>query len=201
MTRITYALRWLLLAVALSFLTGCAAFYVDGNAPEIPTTQFNKPATPAEVQLIWEFQTKGVANAQATAYLKTRVREQLAASGLFTKVSDEPVNSGALLSITINNIPLNDDAFAKGFVAGLTFGIAGQTVGDGYTCTMRYTPARTATSTLEKTGKHVIYTSLGSGGPPPGAVRTSGAEEAITVMLKQLLSRTLNDLSQDPNFP
>lgn len=201
MVQMVRALRWLVLAVALTSLGGCAAFYVDGHAPEVPAAQYKKPASPPEVQLVWEFQTKGVSNARATDWLKTRVQEQFASSGLFSKVSDAPVPGGALLTATVNNIPLDSDAAAKGFVAGLTFGLAGQTVGDGYECTIRYTPAQTGASPLVKNGKHVLYTSIGTGGPPAGAQKMAGIEEAVTTMMRQLLSRTLNDLSQDPAFP
>ena len=201
MVRAIRVLRWLVLAAALTCLGGCAAFYVDGHAPEVPAAQYKKPASPADVQLIWEFQTKGVSNARATEYLKTRVQEQFASSGLFAKVSDTPVPGGALLTATVNNVPLNDDAAAKGFVAGLTFGLAGQTVGDGYECTIRYTPARAGASPLVASGKHVLYTSIGTGGPPPGAQKMAGIEEAITTTMRQLISRTLNDLSKDPAFP
>jgi len=201
MKQIWRALRGLLLAVALVYLGGCASFYVDGNAPEVPVAQYRKPAAPAEVQLIWEFQTKGVANATATQYLKARVLDQLATSGLFAKVSDAPVASGALLTATVNNVPLSDDAASKGFVAGLTFGIAGQTVGDGYECTLRYTPGRSGATPLEQKSKHVIYTNIGAAGPPAGAQKVASVEEAVTTMLRQLISRTLNPLSQDPAFP
>ena len=52
MTRLVSVLRRLLLASVMSFLGGCAAFYVDGNAPEVPNAQYKKPASPAEVQLL-----------------------------------------------------------------------------------------------------------------------------------------------------
>ena len=201
MKRVLSALSWLLLATALLYLTACASFYVDGNAPEVPVAEYKKPTTPGDVQLIWEFQTKGVANARATDYLRTRVHDQFASSGLFTTISDTPVPSGALLTATVNNIPLSDDAASKGFIAGLTFGIAGQTVGDGYECMLRYLSGRHDAAPLESSGKHVIYTSLGTGGPPPEAQKMASLEEAVTTMLRQLISRTLNDLSQDPTFP
>ena len=109
--------------------------------------------------------------------------------------------SGALLTATVNNVPLSDDAASKGFVAGLTFGIAGQTVGDGYECTLRYTPGRSGATPLEQKSKHVIYTNIGAAGPPAGAQKVASVEEAVTTMLRQLISRTLNPLSQDPAFP
>lgn len=193
--------RLLALATAVAVTTGCASFYVDGNAPEVPASQLRKPATAPAVQLIWEFQTKGVANARATEALKSRVVEQVGASGLFSQVSDTPVASGALLSISVNNIPLNDDAASRGFVAGLTFGLAGQTVGDGYDSALRYTSGRPGAPTIERSGKHVIYTSLGSAAPPPGALKMSSVDEAVFTMLRQLLSRSLNELATAPNFP
>lgn len=194
-------MRYLLLVVAVPYLAGCAAFYVDGHSPEVPVAQYKKPATPPEVQLIWEFQTKGVSNARATQHLKDRVQDQIAASGLFAKVSQDPVPGGGLLSVTVNNIPLSDDAFSKGFVAGLTFGLAGQTVGDGYECTVRYSPGQAGATPVQRTGKHVIYTSLGTGTPPANALKMDGVEAAVNTMLRQVISRTLNDLTQDPAFP
>ncbi|MBL0919553.1 MAG: hypothetical protein IBJ14_12705 [Hydrogenophaga sp.] len=190
-----------MLAALIASLGGCAAMYVDGNAPEVPSAQYQKPAQPGDVQLIWEFQSNGAANARATEMLKTRVHDQIAASGLFAKVSESPTPGSGLLTLTVNNVSLSDDAASKGFIAGLTFGLAGQTVGDGYVCTMRYTPGRAGAGPLVKSGKHVIYTSIGTGQPPVGALKMANVDEAVTTMLRQLISRTLNDLSKDPAFP
>lgn len=201
MNRVTQMVRWLSMLLAAMVFTGCASVYVDGNAPEVPAAQFKRPAVPQDVQLIWEFQTKGVANARATELLKARVRDQVAASGLFTNVGEAPASSKALLSITVNNVPLSDDAAKKGFVAGLTFGIAGQTVGDGYEGTVRYLSGRGGAAPVVRTGKHVIYTSIGNTDPPPGAQKLDNIEAAVTLMLRQLLSRTLNDLSKEVAFP
>ncbi|MDR0250968.1 MAG: hypothetical protein LBI35_06640 [Burkholderiales bacterium] len=201
MTAAMHVLRWFLLVAMLSCLSGCATYYVDGNVPEVAVTQYKKPTNPTDVQLLWEFQTKGVANARATQLLKPRVFDQFTTSGLFTNVSDAPAISGALLSVVINNVQLTDDAASKGFIAGLTFGIAGQTVADGYECTLRYLPGRNGAATLTHSGKHVIYTRVGAGGPPPGVQKMESVEEAVFTMLRQLISRTLDTLSQEPSFP
>ena len=71
--------------------------------PSLCRKQLRILQQPFRLQLIWEFQTKGVSNARATEYLKTRVQEQFASSGLFAKVSDAPVPGGALLTATVNN--------------------------------------------------------------------------------------------------
>lgn len=194
-------LRWLGAVAVLAIFTGCATPYVDGHLPEVPSAQMRVPAQPRDVQLLWEFQTRGVANPRATELLDARVRKQISDSGLFKTVSATPAPGGALLSISVNNVPLSDDAFSKGFVAGLTFGLAGQTVGDGYECTLRYTPAKDGTAAVTKTAKHVIYTRVGAGGGPEGAVKTDNIEAAVSLMLRQLLSHALDDLSRDASFP
>lgn len=193
-------MRMLLVLGALVGLGGCASFYVDGNSPEVPASQFRKPSSPSPVQLIWEFKTKGVANARATELLKPKVRDQIMASGLFASVTDAPVQSGALLALTINNIPLSDDAVSKGFVAGLTFGLAGQTVGDGYECELRFTPDRTGAKDISTQAKHVIYTNVGSAASPAGAIKAQSADEAVFTMLRQVISRMLDELSRSPAF-
>lgn len=67
-----------------------------------------------------------------------RVYEQVSQSGLFSQVSYDPVPSGRKLSISINNIALTDNVAAKGFGVGLTFGLVGTMVTDGYICTVNY---------------------------------------------------------------
>jgi len=182
-------------------LAGCASMYVDGNLPETQKSEFRKPAQPPAVQLAFEFQTKGASNARATEFLKAKVKSQVQDSGLFSSVSDTAVPGSGLLAITVNNIPLTNDAAAKGFVTGLTFGLAGTTVADGYDATLSYSPPSSTAAATRVQGKHIIHTSIGTGSPPAGAIKTSGGEEAVTLMMKQLVSRLLADLSKDPAFP
>lgn len=191
--------RWgagLLYALVLS---GCASVYVDGTTKEIPSAQFKKPVTAAPVQLLFEFQTKGVINAQATALLKDKVTEQVRSSGLFSEVSAAGVNGGALLSITLNNVPLNDDAFAKGFVTGLTFGLAGSQVSDGYVCTASYRANGEAAAVI-KIARHAIHTTMGAAATPGNATKATDHRAAAFQMTSQVISNVLNDLSLDAKF-
>lgn len=182
-------------------LGGCASVYVDGNLPETPKAEFVQPAQPPAVQLVFEFQTKGASNQRATDALKSQVKLQVQDSGLFSSVSDGPAPGAGLLSLTLNNIPLTDGAAAKGFVTGLTFGLAGTTVADGYEATLRYSPPSAGAEPVKHAVKHVIHTSLGTGSPPAGAIKTGGVEEAVRLMTKQVISRVLASLSRDPAFP
>ncbi len=180
-------------------LGGCASAYLDGSTKEIPTAQFKKPASPAPVQVLFDFQTKGVANAQATALLRDRVIAQVKASGLFSDASANATPNGAVLSITVNNVPLTDDAFSKGFVTGLTFGLAGSQVSDGYVCTATYRASNDA-APLTKQARHAIHTTMGAAATPGNATKMPDHKEAAFQMTSQVVSNLLNDLSHDANF-
>lgn len=182
-----------------AFLGGCASAYLDGNTKEIPATQFQKPASPAPVQVLFDFQTKGVANAQATAMLRDRVVAQVKSSGLFSEVGSNAVPSGAVLSITLNNVPLTDNAFSKGFVTGLTFGLAGSQVSDGYVCTASYRASGDA-APIVKQARHAIHTTVGAAATPGNATKMPDHKEAAFQMTTQVVSNVLNDLSQDASF-
>lgn len=191
------ALGMLLATTAL--LGGCASAYLDTNTKEIPVAQYKKPASPAPVQLLFDFQTKGVVNAQVTTMLRDRVVAQVKASGLFSEVGSAAVPNGAVLSITLNNVPMSDDAFSKGFLTGLTFGLAGSQVGDGYVCTATYRTAD-GTAPVVKQARHAIYTTMGASGGPANGVKMPNHQEAAFQMTTQVVSNVLNDLSQDANF-
>lgn len=193
------AATWLLLA-ATALLTGCASVYVDGGTREVPVTEMSRPAQPVPVQMVFEFQTKGTANAAATNLLKEQVVKQVRDSGLFASVVDTPVPGGALLSVTLNNVPVTDDAFTKGFVTGFTFGLVGSSVTDGYICTLRYTPAGGG-APVQKAARHALHTSIGAGAsPPPDAVKADTMEGGVRTMTRQVVSNVLADLARDPAF-
>lgn len=202
MTRLTQSFAsWCRIAAGLALallFTGCASVYVDGATKEVPAAQFTKPAKAAPVQVFFEFQTKGVANAQATALLKGKVMEQVKGSGLFDAVSEQASAGGGSLSVTLNNVPMTDDAFSKGFVTGLTFGLAGSQVSDGYVCTAKFTPA--SGQAVTKSARHAIHTTLGAAAAPGNATKAAGMEDAAFTMQRQVLSQVLSDLSKDPAF-
>ena len=200
--RSAHAAGWMWLARAAGMvatalaLTGCGSFYVDTATKEIPVAQYRKPAEPKPVQLMFEFQTKGALNTRATDLLKAQISEQVKTSGLFSDVQDKAVPNGAMLSIVLNNVPVDDNAFGKGFVTGLTFGLAGSQVTDGYICTATYvTPGQSAP--VVKTARHAIHTTLGASAAPPNAVKSESIEAAVRTMTRQIVSTTLNDLSAE----
>lgn len=190
---------WLLLVLACA-ISGCATPYLDNGTPEISVSEYRKPASPQAVQLVFEFQTKGAPNAFATKHLKEQVLAQVRESGLFASASEEPAAGAALLSVTLDNVPVTSesDAMSKGFVTGLTFGLAGSQVTDGYICTVKYLPANGAP--LVKTARHAIHSTMGAAADPSGATKMESFEIAVRTMTRQVLSQALNSLSRDPDF-
>lgn len=186
------------LVVAGAALGGCTTVYVDGALKDADPAAF-KPVEPRHpAQMLLEFQTKGVANAVATAHVKPRVLATVQETKLFTTVSEAPDPAAGLLAITINNVPTDDNAYAKGFATGLTFGLVGTQVSDGYVCTVRYTPP--GGQPLVKMMRHAIHGSFGTGGPPPNAVKVDSLAAAVDMMIRQIIGQSMLELSRDPAF-
>jgi hypothetical protein len=195
-------IRRMVMAAALTsaaFLTGCASFYVDTATKAVPASEMKKAADPKPVQLVFEFQTKGAPNPRVTTLLKDTAAKEVIETGLFSKVSTEPTPNVGLLNVTLNNVPITDDAASKGFVTGLTFGLAGSAVTDGYICTVSYLPPGQATP-IVKTARHAIHTTLGNANPPAGAKKSATALDAVQQVTREVLSNALKDLSYDAAF-
>jgi hypothetical protein len=201
-TRLMRALR---LCAAISFIalstSGCVTAYVDGGLQKASLADVRKPARPTDVQLLFQFQTKGTANAKATDILKKEVGELVSSSGLFATLSSDPALSGAILSVTINNVPITDqsDAAAKGFATGLTFGLVGSAVTDGYICTMEYLPPGAANK-VTTTSRHAIHATMGAKGAPPNGIKAKNLDEAVHTMTRQIVLDGLKQLSAAPVF-
>lgn len=187
-------------SLTLAFsLSACmtAHSYVDQSLGEPHYADLKKSATPQPIQLLVEFQTKGVANARGTDALRPRVYEQVSQSGLFSQVSYEPVPSGRKLSISINNVPLTDALAAKGFGVGLTFGLVGTMVTDGYVCTVSYVePGHDA---VTKVVKHAIYTTIGNASGPAG-LQPMPIQQASDTMIRQIVAKSLEELDQSSDL-
>ncbi len=193
------AVRGLVIAGALaasSLMTGCASMYVDTATKEIPVADMKKPAQPKPTQVSFEFKTRGAPNAAATKQLTDPVIKQVAESGLFAPAAGP---GSAMLTVSLDNIQLGDDPSSKAFVTGLTFGLAGTAVTDGYICTVTYlAPGQTAP--VVKKATHAIHATIGNASAPAGAGPKVDAATAINTMTRAIVSNALRDLSIDPAF-
>lgn len=188
----------LFFAAAL-FLTGCASVYVDTATKEVADADIKRPATALPATLVFDFQTSGAPNARVTQLLKDQVTAQVQKTGIFQLTQGASSGKTALLTITLNNVPITKDAAQQGFVTGLTFGLAGSAVTDGYICTVTYVPAD-GSSTVVSTARHAIHSTLGNASAPPNAVKSDSIEEGVRTMTRQIVANALRDLSTNPQL-
>jgi hypothetical protein len=182
--------------VLLLLLSGCLTptMYVDTALPVVRAEDLKPPSPVGPVQVIFEFRTQGTPNSAATDEIKPIVLGAIGRAGLFSQLSDTPVPDGRTLTIVINNVKLTEHGSAAAFGTGLTFGLVGTMVTDGYVCTATYrSPVGTSSS---KTVKHALHSTIGNASGPPG-VPAMQPREAITQVMEQLTLNALQALRQD----
>lgn len=191
--------RALLLACCAVALGGCLSTksYIDPALSPADKLSVKPIAHPAPIQVLFEFRTRGTPNAGGTTRLSPFVNGVMNESGLFTEVSNTPVISGRRLVMTMDNVPITTDAMAKGFGTGLTFGLVGTMVTDGYVMEATYT-SLTGTP-IKLTYHHAMHTTIGNASGPPGLVGKPPAN-AINDITTQLAWSVLRDLSRDERF-
>jgi len=197
----------LLLAGGLSVAAGqraSAAAFVDAGLGDVAAEKKVVVANPQPVQLLFQFDTKGAPNLQATKFVKQVVVDTVKASGVFSEVSEGPTANGAILNVVIDNVV--DDAEMKaavgsGFATGLTLGLAGTTARDHYNCTVEYVGGPSAAK-ITRTAQHAILIQLGLiNSTPPNAVKVEGGTKgAVFTMTRQIVANPLNALAADPAF-
>ncbi len=180
-------------------LTGCLSMksYVDTALPVVSKGELVRPANPQPAQVLFEFRTKGNANAKATDQLRGRVLASIVESQMFGTLNATPDgDSPAVLKVVIDNVPITDNAAAKGFGTGLTFGLAGSIVTDGYVCEATYQRAGKTTST---TVKHALHTTIGNHSGVKG-VPAMQTQDALNQVIDQLVLNALKNLDAQSAF-
>jgi hypothetical protein len=101
------------------------------------------------------------------------------------------------LSFVLNNVADTGAAAGKGFGTGLTFGLAGSHVTDGYEMTVRLTQGTTIT---ERAYSHAILSTIGNASGPPGLTPVSlGA--AFNQVVDDLVLNAIKDLQAAGMLP
>ncbi len=193
----TVALVVAMAALSVSNAAQAARFFVDNTLGDVAPEQVVQVSEPKPAQLLFQFQSNGAANARATQFLNSHVTEHVTARGAFSAVSTTPAEGGAIVSITINNIP-QENAASQGFVTGLTFGLRGTVVSDYYVATLEYVSGPDATP-ISIVARHTLYTAVGRADAPPNATQARNADEAVLTIMRQLVQRMLNDLATQLN--
>lgn len=183
--------------LCMSTTAHAARWFIDNALGDVPADQKVQVAEPKPAQLLFQFQTNGAANANATRFLTTHITQHVTESGAFSTVGTAPAEGGAIVSITINNVP-QQDAASQGFLTGLTFGLRGTAVADFYVATIEYVSGPDATP-IRIEARHTLYTLVGRTEAPPNTTQARNADEAVLTVMRQLTQRLLNDLAAQLN--
>jgi hypothetical protein len=190
-TRAAFAL------LAAALLSGCisAHSYVDPALPRADRQSVAAVSHPQPIQLLFEFRSRGRSNARATEATASRITAVAAQSGLFTEVSPVPVPSRRRLTIVIDNVPITseEEAAERGFGTGLTFGLIGTMVTDGYVCEATLEEPGEAPLTLHF--RHALHTTIGNASGPPGLTAVT-PREGVNAVVDQLGWSIMRDLSR-----
>jgi hypothetical protein len=168
--------------------------YVDPALPPASKADVTAAPSPQPVQFVYEFQTKGLPNARVTESTRERALEVAKGAGLFSLVSNEPQANGRRLTVVINNFPQTDDAASKGLGVGLTFGLFGTVLTDGYDTRAALAVPGAETVTLQY--KHTLYTAIGNVAPPQGLTPEPSIPDAINKLIDQLMWSVMSDVSK-----
>lgn len=194
-------IKRLLIALALMMAAPNAALaehFLPNTLTDLTPEQKAVVAKPAPVQLIFQFRTQGSFNPHATQWLGPVVLEHVRNSGAFSEVTTGPAAGGAVLTITLENVP-EESWYRQSFATGATWGFAGNTLIDHYICTVEYSPGPGST-VVTKTVLHQIITNRGIKKQPLNTVRTETIEEASLMMTRHVVTNGVNDIAKDPGF-
>lgn len=185
---------FLLAASLLS--TGCISVksYVDPALPKVEYAQIKPAANKYPVQLLFEFQSKDSTNFSATKALRPHFVAVLERSNLFSQVVAEQSTAERKLYVTVKNFPVTEDAMAKGFGTGLTFGLVGSLVTDGYAMDAIY--QRPGRQEVRKTYRHALHSTIGNADGPAG-LQPMTVQDGVNKVMEEFMLNLLHDLSKE----
>lgn len=184
------------IALLTTTLTGCLStkMYVDPTLAKVAYSDLTPPAEKHPVQLLYEFQTKGSLNAAAIKETQPMATNALQKSNMFSQVVSAPGMSDYKLFITINNVADMKEAQSSGVKTGLTLGLAGSTVTDGYLCKAIYqAPGK---EPVVKNYQHAIHTTIGNTEAPKG-LQPLKPQVAVQQVVEDLILNAVKDLNAE----
>lgn len=186
----------LMCVMSLSLLaTGCMSLkqYVDPTLPKVTVADLKQPEARQSVQLFFEYQTKGATNAKATEEVRPMLLTTLKKSNMFSDVVMAPASADRKLFITINNFPITKDVAGKGVLTGLTLGLAGAMVTDGFQLNASYdVPGQTE---VKHSYQHALHSTIGNADGPANLTPVAKGE-AMPQIVDGMVLNLLNDMSR-----
>ena len=188
---------WRLLAPVLLLITSTACIapksYVDPAIGSVDRSQITRDTTP-HLNLTVRFETNGVEKPKVESMVMDKIKTQLLASGAVKDVEEGASADGPTLKVTLNNVADTGSAAAKGFGTGLTFGLAGSMVKDGYVFTAVL--ERPGQPQLTRVYNHALYTTIGNHDGPAGLTpMTMG--QAFDKVVEDLVLHLVLDLQKE----
>src|SRR5204863_6648256 len=110
--------------------------------------------------------------------------------GLFSSVVSAGGENADQLNINMNNVGDIGAAVGKGIGTGLTLGLAGSMVTDGYDFTATF--QRPGVAPVKKQYKHALHTTIGNKSGPEGLTPMTPTE-AFDQVVKELVMKLLKD--------
>ena len=179
-------------------LQGCISLhsYVDPQYHHAGYGDLVRPAPPYTLSVKVEFERNGQPKPAAEHEVRADIERSLRASGMVVPY-DGTVPAEGEISFMLNNVTDIGNAAAKGFGTGLTFGLVGSHVTDGYEMTVRLTQGSVVT---ERVYQHAIQSTVGNASPPPGMTAVS-LSTAINQVIDDLVLNSLKDLQSAGMLP
>lgn len=170
-------------------LTSCVLpkVYVDPQY-HVAKLEDLAPSTPKPVKLTVTGLTNRKLNARASKLWTTEVTSVLGKTHVFAVSTAADAGT---LEIEINNIGDTDEAMKKGFVTGLTLGLAGTAVTDRYIMTATYRDS--AGGSFSGEYKHALHTVIGREDAPIQGVAPTPLKEAPGKLVEDMLLNFLRD--------
>jgi hypothetical protein len=187
----------IILALSAIFMTGCVApkSYVDPNFGKATYADVKNVEKQYNTQVTVEFQRNGEKFKAANQEVLNHVERTLRATRV---VTPSKVETDYSIKVTVNNLADMDEAVAKGFGTGLTFGAVGSTVTDYYEVTIEYID-KSGTS-VSKNYKHALHTTIGNEKAPFDSVMPTTPSDAFGTVVEQVLLNFIVEMQKDDKF-
>ena len=187
--------RWVFPSLFGFLLTGCVAMksYVDPQYRSATYMNLAPAKEPKPVVVDVSFQMNGKEDKRLRQLARSRVTKVLRGSRLFYEPDTQNIQAGKL-NIVINNVGNIGAAVGKGIATGLTLGLVGSEVVDGYEMRAVYTPAEG--SPLTKNYKHAIHSIVGLHSAPAG-MEPVAIQVAFEQVVEDMLLNFLRDLQRE----
>ncbi len=184
----------LVLVLCLMLLPGCMNSYVDPGFAKISVDKLKQPSGgTVDVQVKAKYLLNGEHKPGADKYIIAPVERVLLQSGVFKPYRTD---QSIVIDVVLDNKANLEDAAAKGFATGFTFGLVGSGVTDFYEFKV---VCQVNGQSVTRSYKHALHTTIGAKEPPfPNAVSYQ-PQEGFEVIVGEVMNRYIKDM-QDAGY-